>query len=201
MILSWEVQSTEGAVAHPLIAGTEAMIPNSPWPFWVSDGWDAYGEVLYHRHAVWVSFPPTGKAGRPEEPKRLPHPLLRYGQVVKVRNRYHQVIDVRPRMVYGKAVSSEISTWCLERQNLNFRHENRRLTRKTLAFSKSIEGLRNQLAFYHGYFNFVRPHGGLRVASQQPGRKWQARTPAQAAGICDRPWSMKELMNYKIPLN
>lgn len=124
MILSFEVQPAEGRVADPLVASTEAMIPQSPWPLWVSDGWDAYGEALYRRHAVWVHFPRTGRPGRPKEPKLLPHPLLRYGQAVKVRNQ-----EVRPRMVYGKAKRSLISTWGLERQNLNFRHENRRLTR------------------------------------------------------------------------
>lgn len=201
MILSWEIQPTEGRVADPLVAHTAAMIAQSPWPLWVSDGWDAYGEALYRRHAVWGTSPQTGRPGRPKEPQLLPHPLLRYGQAVKVRNQYHQVVDVKPRMVYGKAKASAISTWCLERQNLNFRHENRRLTRKTIAFSKSLEGLSYQLAFYHGYFNFVRPHWGLRVPCLHPGRKWQRQTPAQAAGICDRLWSLKEFLSYKISLN
>lgn len=165
MILSSEVKPTEGEVAYPLVASTEAMVPQTRWPLLVSDGWDAYGEALFKRHTVWVTFPPTGKPGRPKEPKPLPHPLLCYAQAVKVRNQHHHVIDVRPRVVYGKVKKSLISTWCLERQNLNFRHENRRLTRKTLAFSRSIQGLRNQLAFYHGYFDFVRPHWGLRVPS------------------------------------
>lgn len=201
MILFWEVQPTEGEVAYPLVAGTEKMVPQSPWPLWISDGWDAYGEALYQRHVVWMSFPPTGKPGRPKGPKLLPHPHLSYAQAVKIRNQHHHVIDIRPEVVYGKAKKSLISTWCIERQNLNFRHENRRLTRKTLAFSKSLQGLRNQLAFYHGYFNLVRPHWGLRIPSHSPNRKWQRQTPAQAAGICNHPWSLKEFLGYKISLN
>jgi len=202
MILSWEVQPTEGQVAYPLIAQTEAIVPQSPWPLWISDGWDSYGEVLYDRHCVWRTFPRTGKPGRPKEPKQVPHPHLRYVQAVKVRNRYHQVIGVKPRIVFGRAKKSEITTWCLERQNLNLRHENRRLARKTIAFSKSIMGLRDQLAFYHGYFNFIRFHWSLRVPLIHAGLKtWRRLTPAMAAGLSDHPWTMKEFMSFKISLN
>lgn len=201
-MLSWEVQPTEGKVAYPLIIQTEATLARSPWPLWVSDGWDAYGEALYQRHCVWRTFPRTGKPGRPKEPKQVPHPALRYVQAVKVRNRYHHVIGIKPRVIFGRAKSSEITTWCLERQNLNLRHENRRLSRKTIAFSKTIRGLRDQLAFYHGYFNFIRLHWGLRAPLNHSGiKRWLRLTPAMAAGISDHPWTIKEFLSYKISLN
>lgn len=202
LIVSWEVHPTEGKAAYPLIAHTEALMPKSPWPLWVSDGWDPYGEALYRRHAVRVTFARTGRPGRPKEPKLLPHPSLRYVQAVKVRNRYHRVIGVQPRVIFGQARRSEITTWCLERQNLNFRHENRRLARKTLAFSKSVRGLKDQLAFYQVYFDVIRFHLGLRVPLNGSGlKRWRHRTPAMAAGLSDHPWTMTEFLSYKVSLN
>lgn len=189
-MLACEVRPTESEAALPLIERTEAAFSKeTPYPLWVSDGLPAYGEALFRRHSVR------------RDGKKHPHPLLRYGQVVKVRDARNRVTGVRPRMVFGKADKSELSTWCIERQNLTLRHENRRLTRKTIAFSRSVRGLREQLALYRGYYNFARPHASLRVASLRPGRKWEKRTPAQAAGICSRPWSLEELLSHKVSPN
>lgn len=202
IIVAFEVQPTEERVAEPLIAKTEDMIPQSPWPLWVSDGFDSYGEALFQKHCLWKTFHKTGRVGRPKEPTFVPDPRLRYVQAVKIRDRYRHVIGIKPRVVFGRAKKSEITIWCLERQNLNFRQENRRFARKTIAFSKSIRGMENQLAFYQGYFIFIRLHWCLRISWNQPGpKKWQRLTPAMAAGISDHPWTLKEFLCYKIPLN
>jgi len=190
VMLASEVRPTESEAALPLIERTEALLAKeSPWPLWVSDGHPAYGKALFRLHS------------RRCRGERRPHPLLRYGQVVKVRDARNRVKGIRWRRVFGNIEKRDLSTWCIERQNLTLRHENRRLTRKTIAFSRSVKGLREQLAFYRGYYNFVRPHGSLRTASLRPGRKWEKRTPAQAAGICSRPWTLKEFLNHKVSLN
>ena len=190
LMLASAVRPTESEATLPLLRRTEALLAKeSAWPLWVSDGLRAYGEALFRLHAVQRNG------------KTYPHPLLRYGQVVKVRDARNRVTGVRPRMVFGKAEKSELSTWCIERQNLTLRHDNRRLTRKTIAFSRSMRGLREQLAFYHGYYNFVRAHGSLRVASRRAGRKWERRTPAMAAGVCSRPWTLEEFLSHNISPN
>jgi len=98
----------------------------------------------------------------------------------------------------------QISTSFLERQNLNFRHDNRRLTRKTIAFSKKDQDLLYQLNFYKAYHNLVRPHRGLRGAINEKvigkvTRKWRKVTPAVSAGIADHVWSLRQLMTYRVP--
>lgn len=188
-MLAWEVRRKESEAALPLVKRTEAVLAKEAYPLWVSDGLRAYGEALFSRHCVR------------RDGVLWPHPLLRYGQVVKMRDARNRVTGVRLRMVFGKAEKRELSTWCIERQNLTLRHENRRLMRKTIAFSRSVEGLRQQLAFYLGYYNFVRTHGSLHVKSSRPGRKWEKRTPAQAAGICSRSWSLEEFLIHKISPN
>ena len=73
---------------------------------------------------------------------------------------YYQIVE--KRIIFGQNIDqSEISTSLLERQNLTFRQDNNRISRKTIGFSKKIKDLYNQMRFYCTYFNFYRHHGGL----------------------------------------
>jgi len=58
----------------------------------------------------------------------------------------------------------------------------RRLTRLTNAFSNQLEDLKAAVALHFAHYNFVRIHQTLRA------------TPAMAAGVTDRLWSMSELI-------
>jgi hypothetical protein len=75
-----------------------------------------------------------------------------------------------------------ICTSHIERQNLNVRIFNRRFTRLTLGFSKKIENLRHSVALLVCYWNFCWLHHTTR------------RTPAQAAGVTDHRWTIRELV-------
>ena len=57
----------------------------------------------------------------------------------------------------------------------------RRFTRLTNAFSKKLESHMHMVALYTVWYNFVRIHKTLRVS------------PAMAAGVADRLWSMEAL--------
>ena len=98
-------------------------------------------------------------------------PTLRYGQVVKKRNEKRYVVGVFKRAIFGDVPLQSIQTVCIERHNLNVRHENRRLTRKTLAFSKDATWLERQMHLYQACYNWVRPHRG--IAQRLEGR-WDA---------------------------
>jgi hypothetical protein len=58
----------------------------------------------------------------------------------------------------------------------------RRFTRLTNAFSKKLENLQAAVSLHFAHYNFVRQHKTLRV------------TPAMAAGVSDRMWSLEELV-------
>ena len=59
----------------------------------------------------------------------------------------------------------------------------RRFTRLTNAFSKKLENLQAAVALHFAHYNLVRVHKTLRV------------TPAMAANVTDRLWSLKELVD------
>jgi len=72
----------------------------------------------------------------------------------------------------------------VERQNLNIRMENRRMTRLTNAFSKKVENHAHQLAINFAHHNFSRIHSTIRC------------TPAMAAGVVSSLWSIGDLVKY-----
>jgi hypothetical protein len=58
----------------------------------------------------------------------------------------------------------------------------RRFTRLTNAFSKKIENHAYMIALYTVWYNFIKMHKTLRM------------TPAMAAGVTDKLWSMDDLV-------
>ncbi len=82
----------------------------------------------------------------------------------------------------GNPDYAHVSTSHVERMNLSIRMQNRRFTRLTNAFSKKLDNHIHALALYFAFYNFCRIHKTLRV------------TPAMAAGITDRLWSLDDIV-------
>ncbi|HEX4765600.1 MAG TPA: hypothetical protein VH414_04910 [Lichenihabitans sp.] len=114
-----------------------------------------------------------------------------YGQVVKFYEaepigpgRYSppRVVRAERKPLQGSPDPKHISTSLIERQNLTMRMSMRRFTRLTNAFSKKVENLQAAVAVHFAHYNFVRIHSKHRV------------TPAMAAGVSDRLWSLHDLV-------
>lgn len=88
----------------------------------------------------------------------------------------------KPTRVSGNPNPAHVSTSYVERANLSIRMQNRRFTRLTNAFSKKFQNHVHALALYFAFYNFVRMHKTLRM------------TPAMAAGIADRLWTMEDIV-------
>src|SRR5262249_61820 len=69
------------------------------------------------------------------------------------------------------------------------------------------DGVRQQLALYHVYYNFCLPHASLRVPLPQPlptngtgsAKTWRPRTPAMAAGLTDRGGTLRRGLLVRVP--
>jgi hypothetical protein len=115
-----------------------------------------------------------------------------YAQIIKVfaselntgRGRYSppQMVNSEREVLIGSPDEDFISTSYVERQNLSVRMECKRFARLTLAFSKKLAILKASVALHYAHYNFVRVHRTLRC------------TPAMAAGVTDRLWSVGELI-------
>jgi len=160
----------------------------------------------------WQKPKPTGLPGRPCQPKRVASPDLRYAQVHKERQG-GRVVKVTRTIVFGKrrtvegqaaslrradGTKGQINTAYIERDNLTLRQELKRLTRKTLGFSKNRLELQHALDFIDAHDNFVKSHRSLRLkAPPDANRLWVRQTPAMAAGISNHAWTLRELLCYK----
>ena len=82
----------------------------------------------------------------------------------------------------GNPDPARISTSHVERSHLTMRMSIRRLTRLTNGFSKKVENLRAAVALHFAHYNFARVHQTLKT------------TPALAAGVANRRWSVAELV-------
>ena len=107
-----------------------------------------------------------------------------YGNAPEGQRRYSPAVctGATKMRVAGDPDEDHISTSYVERQNLTMRMAMRRFTRLTNAFSKKVENLKHSVALHYMYYNFVRIHSSLRV------------TPAMAAGVTDKLWSIEEMV-------
>ncbi len=112
-----------------------------------------------------------------------------------------------PRRLRGAGLSGKINTAFVERLNLTIRQCVSKLTRRTWGPAHFSPELMDHLEWWRGYYHFVRYHESLaevlehphkRKGRQQP-RRYRHRTPAMAAGLTDRRWTVKELLNYPLP--
>jgi len=195
-----------------LVHGTDAQVP-----FFTSDQLAEYRSALLPAYGQWLI--PLRRGTRGPQPMRrgVPRPDLLSAQVVKQRE-HGQVVAVSNKVVFAdqdalqrrlatSPASTTINTSFVERENLTLRQQNRRLPRKTNAYSKELAWLENQLWLWLAYYDLVLPHESLRTRLSEPAptrgtgtaRRWQTVTPAMAAGMTDHIWSMTELLSYRVP--
>lgn len=103
------------------------------------------------------------------------------GETVRGRYSPAQCIGAKRIALTGNPDMDHASTSYAERQNLTMRMHMRRFTRLTNAFSKKGENHCHMVALYTCWYNFVRQHKAHKLS------------PAMAAGLTDKLWSMADL--------
>jgi hypothetical protein len=193
---------------------TRVLAPHCA-PLFLTDGFREYVTALVTHYGRWV-HPERGQAKGPQpKPRWMPLPGLLHAQVVK-RYRRRRLVGVTHRVIFGPVATIEsilakrgwkINTSFIERLNLDVRQHVAAIGRRVNTLCKHEAGLRQQLTLFHVYHNFVLPHASLRLPVPElepvPGtgaiKCWQPRTPAMAAGLTDRVWSVREVLLYRVP--
>jgi hypothetical protein len=184
-------------------------------PLFLTDGFREYLTALLTHYGYWVQFPRRQVTGPAPKPRWMPLPQLLYAQVVKTVRR-RRLVDVQHRVVFGslEAVNHilaplgwHINTAFVERLNLTIRQHVAAVGRRVSTLCKGEDGLRQQLAVFHCYYNFCLPHASVRQPLPQPepsngtgsATQWRPCTPAMAAGLTDRVWTLKEVLLFRVP--
>jgi IS1 family transposase len=112
-----------------------------------------------------------------------------YGETPEGTHRYSpaECLGTEKHAIVGNPDAKHVSTSYVERQNLTMRMSMRRFTRLTNGFSKKVENLIASVAIHYMYYNFCRPHMSLK-----------GRTPAQAAGVETRKWSVMDVIELML---
>jgi hypothetical protein len=169
-----------------------------------SDEAPAYATAIEHTFGE-PAPPPERHPGRPRivPERRLPGHMS-YATVHKQRER-NRVVAVEQRLIFGtprglaaalgqSAVSRGVNTSFVERRHATDRGRNARKARRTYRFSKdwTVHEAMTYFTLYRD--NFCWAVRTLRVRAEDG--RWQARSPAMAAGLADHVWSLQEWLSF-----
>jgi len=198
-------------VVHQL---TQALAPDCV-PLFVTDGLKDYATALLSHFGQWMQPERRQATGPLPKPRWMPLPALLYAQVVQSYRR-RRIVGVKHRVVFGTqlAIAQALATcgWTIntafvERLNLDIRQRVAAIGRRVNTLCQGEAGLRDQVALFQVYHNFVLPHASLRqplLIPQPTNGRGSAKvgrpcTPAMAAGLTDHVWSLKEVLLYRVP--
>ena len=167
LIVSYYVGDRSGQSAMCLMDDLQARLANRVQL--TTDGHKAYLEAVEGAFGGDVDFAQLVKL---------------YGPTITAPGRYSpaECIGAKKLAVEGNPDIKHVSTSYVERQNLTMRMSMRRFTRLTNAFSKKLDNHIHALALYFVFYNFTRIHKTLRMS------------PAMAAGVTDRLWSLDDVI-------
>jgi hypothetical protein len=203
------------AMAQRVVHQVAQMLAPDCAPLLLSDGFRAYMTALLTHYGQWVQQPRRQATGPAPKPRWMPLPPLLYAPVVKT-GRRRRLVRVRHRVVCGTleavqqvlaACGWQLNTAFSERVNLTIRQHVAAVGRRVSTLCKGEDGVRPQLALYHTYYNFCLPHASWRQPLPQPlpthgtgsAKQWRPCTPAMAAGLTDRVWSLREVLLFRVP--
>jgi IS1 family transposase len=176
LLLAIDVGNRTLAMAQRLVHQVAQVLAPDCAPLFLTDGFREYLTALLTHYGQWVHPPRRQATGPLPKPRWMPLPQLLYAQVVKTVRR-RRLVRVQHRVVFGtlEAVNHvlaplgwHINTAFVERINLTIRQHVAAVGRRVSTLCKGEDGLRQQVAVFHCYYNFCLPHASLRRPVPQP---------------------------------
>src|SRR5438128_292138 len=215
LLLTLDVGDRTLAMAQRVVHQVVQVLAPGCMPLFLTDGLQEYMTALLTHYGQWVQPARQHAQGPAPKPRWMPLPGLRYAQVVKTVRR-RRLVGVTHRVVFGSLeavhhvlapLGWHINTAFVERINLTIRQHVAAVGRRVSTLCKGEDGLRQQLALYQVYYNFCLPHASVRQPLPQPeptngtgsAKLWRPYTPAMAAGLTDRVWTLREVLLFRVP--
>jgi transposase-like protein len=215
LLLTIDVGARTLAMAPRVVHQVVHVLAPDCVPLVLTDGFKESMTALLTHYGRWVQPLRRHARGAAPQPRWMPLPQLLYAQVIKTVRR-QRLGAVTQRVVFGtlEAVTQvlapvgwQINTAFVERLNLTLRQHVAAVGRRVSTLCKGKDGLRQQLALYHAYYNFCLPHASLRQALPQSvptkgtgsAARWRPCTPAMAAGLTDHVWTLREVLLFRVP--
>jgi IS1 family transposase len=215
LLLTIDVGDRTLAMAQRVVHQVVQVLAPGCVPLFLTDGFKEYTTALLTHYGQWAQPARRQDKGPAPKPRWLPLSQLCYAQVIKTVRR-RRVVAVTHRVVFGtleavkqvlKPYGWQINTAFVERRNLDMRQHVAAVGRRVSTLCKGEDGLRQQLVLFQAYHNFCLPHASLRVPLAEPvpthgtgsATRWQPRTPAMAAGLTDRVWTLREVLLFRVP--
>jgi IS1 family transposase len=215
LLLAINVGNRTLAMAQRFVHHVAQVLAPDCAPLFLTDGFREYMTALLTHYGSWVQPPRHQDKGPTPKPRWMPRPQLLYAQVIKVTRR-RRLVEVKHRVVFGtmEAINQvlsplgwHINTSLVERVNLSIRQHVAAVGRRVTTLCKGEDGMLQQLVLYHVYYNFCLPHASVRQPLPQPeptkgtgsAKQWQPCTPAMAAGLTDRVWTLREVLLFRVP--
>ena len=214
-MLSALVGERSQAIAQAVLHQIAQLLAPGCISLFLSDGNPSYLTAIVRHFGRWIQPPRRHSKGSAPKPRWMPLPGLLYAQVVK-KMRRRRIIEVKRHVVIGtQAAVDEVLRFCgwvintafVERLNLSLRQRVAPIRRRSATSCKDEAGLDDQLTLFQVSYNFVLSHASLRLPLAEPiatndngsAKLWQPRTPAMAAGLTDRRWSLQEVLMFRVP--
>src|SRR5262245_46966944 len=215
LLLATDVGDRTLAMAQRFVHQVAQVLAPDCAPLFLTDGFREYLTALLTHYGAWVQPPRRQVTGPAPQPRWMPLPQLLYAQVIKTVRR-RRLVRVSHRVVFGTleaveqvlaACGWQIQTAFVERLNLTIRQHVAAVGRRVSTLCKGEDGLRQQVAVFHAYYNFCLPHASVRQPLPQPESthgtgsttQWRPCTPAMAAGLTDHVWTLREVLLFRVP--
>ena len=209
LIVAWNVERRTQKATDQLIADVAARLEDPLDALYTSDQHGPYKVAIDRRKQG-----EEAERQQSAEAATVPAHQTKPGMVlatVKKTYRQGRAVQVERRLEIGTAedlqqrldespVSYKINTSFIERLNNTLRQDGRRVTRKSMGFSKEPDLLEAQIVLQIAHYNLVRLHRGLTttVKHADGSTKKVRRTPAMEAGLTPSRWSLLDLLAFKV---